>query len=218
MHMQQLAPSELTDTPIWTKLNNTFNSLEREAETAIRSVIQQISTKSRTTTITAKSLENVPLTLGRQSLQALKKYLLFLRFRNVDVYKELIQRARRGVLFGRRRRAQSSGPTSPKPASSSSATSPPFTRSSSITGVDEYDELVNWVLLSESFVKFLEGGTYGENDSHQFNFIYEVIHRRFSAIQEVEICVGVATEPDEFVLSAACFGIVDDGGSAPTYS
>lgn len=214
--MQQLAPPEFIDTPMWTKLNKTFNSLEREAETAIRSIIQQASVKSRTSHA-VNILENAPMSLGRQSLQALKKYLLFLRFRNVNVdrYKALVERAKSGILFGRhRKRAQSSEPSTPLPSSIPS----PMSRASSLVDEDDYDDLANWILLSESFVKFFEGGTYGESNTHQFNFVHETIHRRFSSIQEVELCVGMASEPDEFILNESCFGVVDDGGSATAYA
>ena len=223
--MEELAPSALLEHPIWVKLNSTFNTLEREAETAIRSLIQQISTKTRTqSTNPSRAPDGARLSLGRHSIQALKKYLIFLRFRNLEVYKELIGRAERGVLFGKHKRAQSTEPPTPNPLSPRYESPPPLSTSSSITAVCEYDDLINWELLAESFVKFFEGGLDGDNDTSQFKFIYEVIHRRFSAIQEVELCVGSATDTDEFVLSPTCFGIVDDvepgvdPGSQPIYS
>jgi hypothetical protein len=216
--MEELAPSALLETPIWQILNSSFNTLEKEAETAIRSLIQQMTARTRTqATSSSKASEGAQLSLGRHSAQALKKYLIFLRFRNLEVYKVLIKRAELGVLFGRHKRAQSSEPATSR-SRYKSPSAPP--NSPDVSETCEYDDLINWVRLSESFVKFFEGGTYGENVTHQFKFIYEIIHRRFSAIHEVEICVGAATETDEFILSPMCFGVVDDSNPAsqPAYS
>lgn len=200
--MESMAPPEFHEHAVWRRLNNAFTSLEQEAETAIRSVIHKVTAKSRSAVTT--SIEGTKLTLGKHSLRALKKYLLFLRFRHVDAYQELLRLAHRGVLSsGASKKTSLFG-------CSGAAASSGMNWSNSCSG------LAGWVQLSEFFIMFFEGGTSGDYDVKTFNFVCEMIHPRFNSILEIELCVGMAAEPDEFILTSSCFGIVDDV-NAPSY-
>lgn len=186
---------EIEKDPIWKTVNSAFRALEEDAETAIRSLLQQSSSKSRpgpatTTSFARGQLGSAKFSLSRHSLCSLQKYLIFLRFRNRDTYVKLVQRASRGRLFCREQL--------------------PAVESYEVESNDR-GPMSDFTELLKSFTNFLSRVPSCETSS--FDFICECIHRRFSNIQEAEICIGLSPEPDEYILGASCFGLLaeEDG-------
>ena len=136
-------------------------------------------------------LEKPKLSLGPHSMRSLQKYLIFLRFRNGPKYIKLLGLARAGSLFMRRR----------------GTTSYPNEYEVRLRD-DRGDAFSDWVEMLRGFTYFITGAP--SECSGAFDFICECIHRRYNTIQQVELCVGVASEPDEYILSSFCFGEVVD--------
>ncbi|EJD06363.1 kinase-like protein [Fomitiporia mediterranea MF3/22] len=180
--IEQLVP-EIVKRPEWGEANAAFYALERDAETAIRSLLQQRCT-SRT--------EKTKLSLGRHALRSLQKYLIFLRFRNRDTYARLLKLANTGYLFS------TSGWGSPRA----------LHERAQLEG-DEDSPFLDWIQLLKSFTCFLSG----DYEAHKsIAFICDCIHRRYENMLDIEVCVGVSPEPDEYILSASCFGVVEEDG------
>lgn len=195
------AHPEITDCPEWERANAAFYSLEKDAETAIRCLLQQVNSRPRLPKVyspgPAARLDRPKLSLGRHALQALQKYLIFLRFRNRDTYLNLLQRARLGALFVRDTslrlyERQPRWPTLPH--------------------IDRTESLSDWVELLRSFTCYFTGNA---SEHKPISFIRECIHNRYESIQNAEICIGLAVEPDEFVLSPSCFGEVEGDNAEP---
>ena len=197
----RLAP-EIIKRPEWEEVNAAFNALEKDAETAIRSLLQQVDSKPRSSQLsgagwekrsTAARFDKPKLSLGRHALQSLQKYLIFLRFRNRDMYARLLKLANAGHLF-----------------STSSWGSPRTLHEIAQRGGDAHSPFLDWVKLLKSFTCFLSGD-YASHKS--FAFICDCIHRRYENMLDVDVCIGVAPEPDEYIMSASCFGDVEEDGS-----
>ena len=118
-------------------------------------------------------------------------YLIFLRFRNSYRYGKILKLANDGSLFLRRRASLLSPKHYPMRL-----------------GDDKRDPLSDWVGILKGFACFFNASSLTRCET--YNFICESIHRRYNNIQEAEICVGVASEPDEYILSASCFGFVEE--------
>ena len=109
--IEKLVP-EIVKCPEWGKANAAFHALERDAETAIRSLLQQVNSKPRFSQLSGLNWdkrgmphsEKPKLNLGRHALISLQKYLLFLRFRNCDDFQRLLKLASSGyrILFSMR--------------------------------------------------------------------------------------------------------------------
>jgi len=176
---------EITKHKAWTEANEAFQVLEKDAETAIHSLLHQVESKTKSNQpyglAAAKQTwrpESMRVTLGRHSLHSVQKYLMFLRFRNRDTFGNFLQRVSKR-------------------------------RKSSVHN----DPLHNWTDLLRGFTAFFKGGT-GDGDTEAFNFICECIHLKYSNIKSAEVCIGLAPEPDEYILSASCFGVVEEDGTS----
>lgn len=199
--MKQCSPA-LERHPAWETALSAFYTLENDAETAARSLLQQADAKPRTSQLfgvgCAKPMPNridkPKLSLAPHSLRSLQKYLIFLRFRNSYKYGKLLKLANGGSLFLR------------KLGSSLSPKHYPLRLSE-----DRVEPLSDWVMILQSFTCFFTGLSSDRCDS--YDFICECIHRRYNNIQNAEICIGVASEPEEYILSASCFGFVEECGA-----
>lgn len=199
---------ELTQHPIWETANAAFRTLEKDAETALRSLLQQADAKTRTAGAQTHTygvanfmkpgqsravLDKLKLSLGPHALQSLRKYLIFLRFRNCRLYGKLLKLASEHSLFLRKRGT----PSSPK-------------HEPVRLGDEKVVPLSDWVELLKSFTCFFTG--LAADRCETFDFVCECIHRRYSNIQDAEICLGVASTPAEYIMSASCFGVIEEGG------
>ena len=190
---------DLVHHPLWDSTLSAFQTLEKDAETAARSLLQQADAKPRTSQLTgveprrhiSNRLDRPKLTLAPHSLRSLQKYLIFLRFRNSYRYGKILKLANDGSLFLRRRASLLSPKHYPMRL-----------------GDDKRDPLSDWVGILKGFACFFNASSLTRCET--YNFICESIHRRYNNIQEAEICVGVASEPDEYILSASCFGFVEE--------
>ncbi|TDL14291.1 kinase-like protein [Rickenella mellea] len=90
-HIEKDVPALLSQ-PIWHEANAAFVSLEKEAETAIRSLLQQVNS-GRPPSGVPDARGRAKLSMGRHSLQVLMKYLTFLQFRNSLKFCELLENA-----------------------------------------------------------------------------------------------------------------------------
>ncbi len=176
---------EITKHKAWTEANEAFQVLEKDAETALHSLLHQVELKTKSNQpyglAAAKQTwrpESMRVTLGRHSLHSVQKYLMFLRFRNRYTFGNFLQRVSKR-------------------------------RKSSV----HRDPLHNWTDLLRGFTAFFKGGT-GDGDAEAFNFICECIHLRYGNIKSAEVCIGLAPEPDEYILSASCFGVVEEDGTS----
>ncbi|KLO05503.1 kinase-like protein [Schizopora paradoxa] len=183
---------EITKHRAWAEANEAFQVLEKDAETAIHSLLHQVESKTRSNQpyglAAAKQTwrpESMRVTLGRHSLHSLQKYLMFLRFRNRETFGNFLQRV------SKRRKS-----------------------SVQLQENDTIDPLRNWADLLQGFSAFFKGGTGASGDTEAFNFICECIHLRYSDIESAELCIGLAPEPDEYILSASCFGVLEEDGTS----
>ncbi|KAL5485627.1 hypothetical protein ACEPAI_6668 [Sanghuangporus weigelae] len=198
--IEQLAP-EIVKRPEWEEANTAFNMLEKDAETAIRSLLQQVDSKPRVSQLSGSGwdrqntmrFDKPKLSLGRHALQSLQKYLIFLRFRNRDMYARLLKLANTGYLF-----------------STKSWGSPRALYEIAQLEGGAHSPFLDWVKLLKSFTCFLSG----DCESHKsVAFICDCIHRRYENMLDVDVCIGVSPEPDEYIMSASCFGDVEEDGS-----
>ncbi|KAH8109534.1 kinase-like protein [Phellopilus nigrolimitatus] len=189
---------EVTEDPAWEEANSAFRALENDSETAIRSLLQQLNSKTRLSQMYGLSSakkndrsDKPKLSLGRHSVQALQKYLIFLRFRNRDTYEKLLKLANEGSLFLRNWGTHRSW------------------KHPIWLGNDKRQPFSDWIELLKSFTCFFTGS---DSKKCTVAFIFDCIHRRFKNIQDAEICIGISSEPDEYILSASCFGVVEEDG------
>ncbi|KAI5117036.1 hypothetical protein M0805_004743 [Coniferiporia weirii] len=218
-HILCAAPA-VEHTPEWHAACTAFRALEKDAETAIRSLIQQVDSKPRFSHMYGAGMgtgmgmglgsagthgnrtgagsaahgdTRARLSLGRHALQSLQRYLLFLRFRNRETYKKLLELTGGGGLFLSHRIA-----------------SLPAHERVQLRSCDghSHEPLSDWKKLLRNFTAFLSGST----ENKPISFIRECIHRRYESMQDAEICIGLAAEPDEYILSASCFGVVEEDG------
>ena len=180
------AVPRIVDKPEWVAANNAFSALEREAETAIRSLMQQVDTKLQpsklyginTSRKDLRKLGKSQLSLGIHALQSLQKYLIFLRFRNRREFWTLLKLSTKSQHGG-----------------------------SLSTLKEKNREHLDTRKLLESFTCFLTQ----DYIAHQnISFVADCIHKNYKNLGEAELCLGVSPEPDEYILSPACFG--DVGG------
>lgn len=197
--IERLVP-EIVKRPEWGEANAAFHALERDAETAIRSLLQQVDSKPRFSQLSglnwdkrnASRNEKPKMTLGRHALQSLQKYLIFLRFRNRDTFPRLLELANTGYLF-----------------SMMAWGSPGALHETTELEGEEHSPFLDWIQLLKSFTCFLSGD-YAAHKS--VAFICDCIHRRYENIMDIEVCIGVSPEPDEYIMSAACCGAVEEDG------
>ncbi|THH05918.1 hypothetical protein EW145_g4447 [Phellinidium pouzarii] len=190
---------EITKQPEWDTACSAFRAFEKDAETAIRSLVQQVNSKPRHSQLygvssASEAIRSVKpkLSLGRHAMQSLQKYLIFLRFRNRDTYAKLLKLASEGCLFLRDRNADLSRFQRLRP------------------GDNRRESMTDWKELLKSFIIFFSTDP---SQHRTTSFVHECIHRRYENIQDAEICIGLASEPDEYILSAACFGVVEEDGA-----
>ena len=121
---------------------------------------------------------------------AVQKYLLFLRFRNSERFEKLLHSAKISHTF--MQQAQTRTRYNPRTHSVNPLQNEPF---------------FDWKSLLVGFTVFLEG-TY---DNHKdVAFICNCIHTHYDRLVSAELCVGVSLDPDQYIMSASCWGAVAD--------
>lgn len=167
-----------------------FYHLESEAETTLTQLIERTYTSGTPTKTNSFCFD-------RKSVESLCRYLTFLRFRNSSKYREILQsleepREDHGIIF------PAYGPI--------------------IT------ELHRRVILRE-FIRFLQhssddGRAYRPRDplpehhptsGASLDAFRKVMDMYCWRLSGAEVCIGIASEDQEFIFPDSCFGTLDEG-------
>ena len=194
--IEKLAPAT-TSLKEWKDANTAFQCLERDAEITIRSILHQIQSKPEVSSAhglrhldeaSSTNAKRPKMSLSTRATKALQKYLLFLRFRNSERFAKLIRSAKISHTFLQQSRTCSRYATVYHPGN-------PLQK----------EPFFDWKSLLHGFGVYLSGS----HDEHQDVIsICNCIHSCYDRLVSAELCIGVSLDPDEYILSPSCLGVV----------
>ncbi|KAH6873773.1 TKL/TKL-ccin protein kinase [Coprinopsis sp. MPI-PUGE-AT-0042] len=180
---------------IYDDAEEAFDTLQEDAMVALDSMTSQLQPLGLLETSTS-DIRSVPelVTLPRSGLSQLRRYLVFIRFRNSPGYSTILWRLR---------------------ASEAGATA-------HASAFKHFLIRMKRRYMLECFADFLRGddrrwsrGHLQElglsSDSKFVGLVRDVMERYCWGLLESEICLGVTEEEHEFVIPGCCYGILDDG-------
>ncbi|KAF8896916.1 kinase-like domain-containing protein [Gymnopilus junonius] len=167
-----------------------FSKLECEAQTALKDLLDR-------TVWSGESYSNKKsLPLNRTSVEVLRKYFVFLRFRNSGGYRDTVQSL------------EQFNQTDPREGCIYPAYRHPVAN-------------IRLQYILKGFIKFLNHTSADSSsartrpdlpttDMHLGAF-HDAMEKYCWRLCEAELCIGIATEDQEFMLSDRCFGTLDEG-------
>lgn len=176
-----------------------FSRLERKAYDVIKDVLERTvwgEDWNARKSAQYKDGKANPVSLHMRDAETLRKYLLFLRFRNSEGYQQIVDSLRTSYQSDPEERVVFSA----------------------------YRPLIVQLRLRhvlQDFTSFLEHTTIGKRHVRRhteapivdasLNNLHNIMDLYCWRFSEAELCIGVATEDQEFIISDKCFGTLDEG-------
>lgn len=187
---------------IYDDAEEAFNKLQEDAMVTIDSITYQLQPPPDILELSTSDMCSVPdaVTLPRSGLSQLRRYLVFVRFRNSPGYSTILWRLR---------------------ASEAGATA-------HASAFKHFLIRMKRRYMLECFADFLRGddrrwsrGHLQElglsSDSKFVGLVRDIMERYCWGLLEAEICLGLTEEEHEFIIPSCCYGILDDGTEEERY-
>ena len=176
-----------------------FSRLERKACDVIKDVLERTvwgEDWNARKSAQYKDGKANPVSLHVRDAETLRKYLLFLRFRNSEGYQQIVDSLRQSYQ------------SDPEESDVFSAYRPLIVQLRLRHVLQDFASFLDHTTIGKHFVRRHAEAPIVDASLNNLHNVMDLYCWHFS---EAELCIGVATEDQEFILSDKCFGTPDEG-------